>query len=167
MKTGGLVLLADDHPLACEGLTLAARAALPGCNVIVVGTVAAAVAAIEARSGYRMVLLDFQLPDAHGYSGLLAIQFRAPSVPIVVVSARQDPPLVEAAKALGAAGFLFKTLPLDEIAARLRRIDAGETGFPEGVPESPLIEAARARIDDLSPAQHRVLLALSDGRGNK
>jgi DNA-binding NarL/FixJ family response regulator len=30
-----------------------------------------------------------------------------------------------------------------------------------------LIEAARARIADLSPAQHGVLLALADGQSNK
>lgn len=168
MKTGGRVLLADDHPLTREGLALAARSALPGIATIGVGSVAEAVAiAEETRTEFRMILLDLQLPDARGFSGLLALQFRQPHVPIVVVTAREDQSLVEAARALGAAGFLFKSLPLDTIAARLREIDAGRTCFPDGTTANPLVEAARARIGGLSPAQHKVLLALADARSNK
>jgi DNA-binding NarL/FixJ family response regulator len=167
VKTGGRVLIADDHPLTREGLSLAARSALAGSTVVGVGSVAEAVGEVETRGRFRMILLDFQLPDARGYSGLLALQHRDPGVPIVVVTAREDPSLVEAAKALGAAGFLFKSLPLDTIAAHLRLIDAGQTSFPAGSVSSPAIEAARARIGDLSPAQHGVLLALADGQANK
>jgi DNA-binding NarL/FixJ family response regulator len=167
MKSGGRVLVADDHPLTREGLSLAARAALQGVSTVGVGTVAEAVAEAEARAAFRMILLDLHLPDARGYSGLLALQFRMPQSPIVVVSAREEPQLVEAARALGAAGYLFKSLPLDQIAEQLRRIDAGQTSFPAAGPAHPGIEAARARIRDLSPAQHSVLMALADGRSNK
>lgn len=164
---GGHVLVADDHPLTREGLSLAARAALPGATIVSVGSVAEAVAQAEARGRFRMVLLDFQLPDARGYSGLLALQMHDPGVPIVVVTAHEDPALVEAARALGAAGFLFKSLPLDTIAARLREVDQGRVVFPADVVPNAAVAAARARIDNLSPAQHRVLIALADGRSNK
>lgn len=164
---GGHVLVADDHPLTREGLSLAARAALPGASIVTAGSVAEAVAHAEVRGRFRMVLLDFQLPDARGYSGLLSLQMHDPGVPIVVVTAHEEPSLVEAAKALGAAGFLFKSLPLDTIAAKLREVDAGHTSFPVDVVPSAAVAAARARIDNLSPAQHRVLIALADGRSNK
>jgi len=163
----GRVLIADDHPLAREGMSLAARAALPGANVVGVGTIADAAAALGTRPPFRLILLDFQLPDAHGYSGLLKLQHLAGNVAIVVISAREDNRLVEAAKALGAAGFIFKSTPLDEIAVQLRRILTGHIHFPAGVSASPTIAAARERITDLSPAQHSVLLALADGRSNK
>ena len=163
----GRVLVADDHPLAREGMSLAARAALPGANVVGVGTIADAVVAMGTRPPFRLILLDFELPDAHGYSGLLKLQHIAPNVPIVVITARQDKTLVEAAKALGAAGFVFKSTPLDDIAARLRLVLAGHAHFPAGASASPTIAAARERIADLSPAQHAVLLALADGRSNK
>ncbi|MEH3101537.1 response regulator transcription factor [Sphingomonas adhaesiva] len=160
-------MVADDHPLTREGLSLAARAAMPGAMIVSVGSVAEAVAQAEARGRFRMVLLDFQLPDARGYSGLLALQMHDPAVPIVVVTAHEDPSLVEAARALGAAGFLFKSLPLDTIAAKLREVDAGRVTFPADVAPHAAVAAARARIDNLSPAQHRVLIALADGRSNK
>ena len=160
-------MIADDHPLTREGLALAARSAMPGITTICVGSIAEASVEMENRAGFRMVLLDFQLPDARGYSGLLALQFRDSRTPIVVVTAREDASLVEAAKALGAAGYLFKSLPLDAIAVRLRDVDAGRTSFPADTVASATIAAARARIGDLSPAQHGVLMALTDGRSNK
>jgi DNA-binding NarL/FixJ family response regulator len=167
LNPGGRVLVADDHPLTLEGLSLAARAAMPGVTVTSVGSIADAVAAVRARQMFRMILLDYQLPDARGYSGFLAIQHLAPAVPIVMVTAMEEPTLIEAARALGAAGFVHKSLPLDEIAARLRSVAAGRTSYPaESVADSS-VAAAYARISSLSKAQHSVLIALADGRSNK
>ncbi len=167
VERGGHVLIADDHPLTREGLSLAVRSALPGIAVDTAGTIAESETALAARKVYRLILLDFMLPDARGYSGLLRLQYLAGGTPIAVVSAREDMQLVEAAKALGAAGFLFKSRPLDEIATAVRRIEGGESMFPPQVRSSDVISGARSRISDLSGAQLKVLLALADGRLNK
>jgi len=165
-KRGGRALVADDHPLTREGLALAARAALPGVSVIAAGSIGQARAATE-RGTLRMILLDFDLPDARGFSGLLTLQMHAPATPIVVVTASEEPRLVEAARAVGAAGYLFKSLPLDEIAERLRRIDAGQVVFPPVDPAVPGLHDLRDRLARLSPAQRAVLLALAHGGSNK
>ncbi len=146
---------------------MAARAALPGAQVVAVGSIAEAAAAMAGRRTFRLVLLDFLMPDSHGYAGMLRLQQLDPEVPIAIVTAYEEPRLIEAAKALGAAGFLYKSLPLDTIAGVLRRILAGATHFPEGTPSDRSIAAARTRIQDLSRAQYAVLLALADGRANK
>ncbi len=146
---------------------MAARAALPGAQVVAVGSIAEAAAAMAGRRTFRLVLLDFLMPDSHGYAGMLRLQQLDPEVPIAIVTADEEPRLIEAAKALGAAGFLYKSLPLDTIAGVLRRILAGATHFPEGTPSDRSIAAARTRIQDLSRAQYAVLLALADGRANK
>ena len=161
------VLIAEDHPLTREGLFLAARAALPGCTVVSTGTIAEADAELARREPCTLILLDFHLPDARGYSGFLQLQFRSPQTPIVVVTAREELSLVDAARALGAAGYVFKSMPLDEIAGIFRQILGGGTHFPGRPAGSPLIAAARERIADLSRAQHAVLLALADGHSNK
>lgn len=167
MRTGGRVLIADDHPLTREGLALAARAALSGVTVNTAGTIAEAVASMERTPPDRMILLDLMLPDARGYSGLLTIQHQAPRVPIVIVSASQGTSLIEAARAVGAAAFLSKSLPLDTIAARLRDVDAGQQIFPPADGSQGQITDLRDRISTLSPAQKSVLFALADGRSNK
>lgn len=163
----GRILVADDHPLTREGIALAARSALPGATVIGVGSVAEAAAAMHSRPPFRLVVLDFQLPDAHGYSGLLKLQHCDGSVPIVLVTAKEDASLVEAARALGAAGFIYKSRPLDEIAGIFRKLVLGGTHFPPLTGATAGIAAARARIAQLTPAQRDVLLALADGRSNK
>lgn len=165
--SGAKVLVIDDHPLTREGLSLSARAALPGAQVVEAGTIAEALAAMLKRQRFKLVILDFSLPDAHGYAGMLRLQQIDPDVPIVIVTAREDLGLVQAAKALGAVGFLFKSLPLDNVAAALRSVIAGRTHFSEGVKADPSIAAARSRIEALSRAQYNVLLALADGSSNK
>lgn len=165
---GSRLLLADDHPLIREGLALAARVALPELTIDSVGSIAEAEAAIARHKRYRLALLDLMLPDARGFSGFLRLQHALGDVPIVIVSARQQPELIETARALGAAGYLSKAQPLDETLASLRSVLAGKTVFP---PVKTRVQAdvggARERISELSGAQMRVLMALADGRLNK
>lgn len=167
-KSGGRVLVADDHPLSREGLSLAARAALPGATTVGAGTIGEAQAALVGRAAFRMVLLDLQLPDARGFSGLLTLQMHARGAPIVLVTASEDGSLVEAARALGASGYLYKSLALDQIAQRLRQIDIGQPSFPMVAgAEAAAVRAAHQRIAALSNAQRGVLMALADGASNK
>lgn len=166
--SGSRLLLADDHPLIREGLALAARVAMPELTIDSVGSIAEAEAVIARHRGYRLALLDLILPDARGFSGFLRLQHALGDVPIVIVSAKQQPELIEAARALGAAGYLSKAQPLDETLGSLRTILSGRPVFPpvSGRAQKDVAEA-RARIADLSGAQLRVLMALADGRLNK
>lgn len=168
MQLGGHALVADDHPLVREGLSLAIRAAAPGIAIDSVGSIEDAERSIGLRKGgYRIVLLDFVLPDARGFSGFLRLQHVIGRTPIVLISAREDPMVVEAARALGAAGFLSKMSALDTLASALRTILDGQAVFPEAHTTNGAAKSARDRIATLSGAQLRVLLALADGRLNK
>jgi DNA-binding NarL/FixJ family response regulator len=166
------ILVADDHPLSREGLALAVRHAISGAAIVAAGTIAQAEAAIGKRGSFALVLLDLMLPDTHGFSGLLKLQFALPGVPIVVITANEDPALVGTARELGAAGFLPKSMPLDEIAEALRGIIGGNPVFPR-IPHGAIDRAEagaapmRDRIAQLSEAQRRVLFALASGSANK
>lgn len=165
---GKRILIADDHPLSREGLALAVRHAIPGVVVITAGTIAEAEAAMGQRGGFELVLLDLMLPDTHGFSGLVRLQFRMPDVPIVVITAQDDPALAAVARDLGAAGFLPKSAPLDEIAQGLGRIVEGEAVFRAAAGGATAeAKAMRERIALLSEAQRRVLFALARGCANK
>lgn len=164
---GGRVLIADDHPLIREGLALATRAVLPGISVDTAGSISEALEAFKHHGKYRLILLDFVLPDAHGFSGLLQLQHAVGRVPIAVISAHEDPMLLESAQALGAAGFLYKTRPFDELARDIRRLADGQRVFPAPSGASAPTTDLRQRIATLSGAQLRVLIALADGSLNK
>ncbi|MBB4859589.1 DNA-binding NarL/FixJ family response regulator [Novosphingobium chloroacetimidivorans] len=160
------ILIADDHPLAREGLALAVRHAIPGAVISGVGTIAQAEALVARGRRFDLALLDLMLPDTHGFSGLLQLQFALPQVPVVIVTAREEPALARTARELGAAGFLRKSAPLDNLAEALRGIVAGKPVFSAGriCGDAGLV---RERMAKLSPARRRVLFALADGRANK
>lgn len=162
------VLIADDHPLTCEGLALAVRLAIPGVAIDVAGSIREAEQAIANRKkGYRLVVLDFLLPDARGFSGFLQLQYLLGPTPIAFVSANRDPTVIEAAEILGAVAFLSKSWPLDQLTAALRDVSAGKSIFPARTNSDAPAQSARDLIGTLSGAQMKVMLALADGRLNK
>lgn len=164
---GSRVLIADDHPLVLEALAMAVRSVDPSLPSDTAGTVAEAERLARDRGDYRLVLLDLALPDARGFSGFMRLQQVLRAVPIVIVTAHRRPELVEAARVLGAAGFLSKAQPLDELSRAIGRVLAGEAVFPPAAAAGGEAATVRKRIAGLSAAQLRVLLALADGRLNK
>lgn len=159
------VLIADDHPLTCEGLAMATRLAVPGANVHFAGSLGEAERRIAAQDRYDLILLDLMLPDVSGFSGLLRIQAADPSARVAVITARQEPSLAAQARDLGAIAFLRKSEPIDALAGHIRDIVGGESIFPPDLPDSK--GTMRDRVMALTDAQRRVLFALADGRSNK
>lgn len=161
-------LIADDHPLVRAGLALALRLAMPGSSVDQVGSIAEAEQLIAQHRVYGIVFLDFVLPGAHGFSGLVRLRAAlGEATPIVMISAYTRPEIIGAAKSLGAVAFLSKSRSIDDFSRDVRRVLAGETLFPPYAEDRDDIDALRARMAHLSDAQMRVLTAMADGRLNK
>ena len=161
------ILIADDHPLIGDALRLAIQTRHPDIGVDVVCSITAAEALCRDTAGLKLVLLDYRLPDTDGFSGFFRLQYLLADVPIAMISGFGDAQIVEAARVLGAQGFLAKTQPLDRLADQVDRMLRGERVFPPPMQGAHEIEAARARLETLSTAQRRVLLALARGHLNK
>ncbi|CAN5144445.1 response regulator transcription factor [soil metagenome] len=161
------ILLADDHPLVREGLQLAIRARYPAAAVDAVDSIAAAERVIREQRRYDLMLLDYRLPDTNGFSGFFQMQHLLGNTPIAIISSQDDEPLIAAARAVGAAGFLQKTQPLDELARSIDQLLIGKSVFPSLVEASEDIKNMTERIKSLSVAQTRVLSALATGHLNK
>ncbi|WP_093225493.1 response regulator transcription factor [Sphingomonas sp. NFR15] len=159
------ILVADDHPLISNGIQLAVRARIADCCIDTTTRVAGARALIAANGRYDLVLLDFKLPDAQGFSGFFELRQALGDRPIAIISASDDAALIAAARAVGAAGFLPKADALDRLVGAVEVLLGGGTVFPAegGGPHDEL----RSRLETLSTAQRRVLAALTDGRLNK
>jgi DNA-binding NarL/FixJ family response regulator len=118
------VLIADDHPLMISGIR---RALERGGGIEIVG---------EAHSGPQvmqlierrcpsLVLLDLRMPGVDGTSCIEQIRASFPDVKVVVLSACDDRPSIDAALAAGASAYVIKNVnPLD-IAAVLRQAATG------------------------------------------
>jgi two-component system response regulator MprA len=95
-----------------------------------------------------VVLLDLGLPDLDGQA-LLAMIRAVSSVPVIVVSARDDGPEIVAALDAGADDYLVKPFALAELLARLRALlrrrpeDPGETLAFSDLSLDPVTREAR------------------------
>ena len=111
------------------------------------------------------------MPGTQGFSALVHLRATQPQLPIVMVSAREDPTTIQRALDHGAAGFIPKSATVAIISSAIDSVLSGGEWSPlasrpsEGVgPEEA--EVAR-RVRDLTPQQFRVLAMLGEGLLNK
>jgi DNA-binding NarL/FixJ family response regulator len=94
-----------------------------------------------------------------------------PSLPIVIVSANDDPTVIRRCMEFGASGFIPKTLGIEALRAAIARVLQGEIWTPPDVDLSRQSDAETAatigRLATLTPQQVRVLMMLSGGLLNK
>lgn len=165
------VLIADDHPMVRDGLRTVIAVAFDQCELFEASSLDEATAIIEREGDFDLVLLDLNMPGAAGFSGLIELRERFPSVPVVIVSAAQERGLARAALAAGAAGFVPKSLRRSAIVDAIRSVVAGNIYAPE-FEESELAADAEdteilRRIATLTPQQKVVLHLVVAGKLNK
>lgn len=164
------VVIADDHPLFRAAIRLA-LCDLAGETAAEIEEASsfAALGEVLDRSGdaLDLVLLDLKMPGVQGFDGLIDLLKRFPALPVVIVSASEDPAVIRDALALGAAGYIPKSLQRQEITAAIERVLAGEIFVPPqvetAVAPDPVVDAIQA----LTPQQLRVLTLMVDGKPNK
>lgn len=168
------LLIADDHPLFRAALRSAAKDAVADLDVREADSLDGVLKRLEAEPGIDLVLLDLHMPGNHGLAGLAAIRAQHPGVAVVVVSANDDPRVVRRALDHGAAGYLPKSMGLDDLREAIRSVLALEQWLPAGLratvgnaPSLPGDAALAARLASLSPQQFRVLALVADGLLNK
>lgn len=174
------VLIADDHPLFREALKFAVSQALLGAQIVEADSVDSLFAALEAHGQLELLLLDLSMPGAQGFSALVQARAHYPTVPVIVISAREDRDIIERTLAHGAAGFVPKSSPIAAIADALRVVLQGGVWMPaktggivkeraggdRAVLDSAEADAA-SRLGLLTPQQFRVLAMVSAGLINK
>jgi len=118
-----------------------------------------------------LVLLDLTMPGVQGLSGLLFLRAQYPEIPVVIVSANEDPSIIRRSIDFGASGFVPKSQPVDQIRNAVKRVLDGEIWAPPDIDLS--IRGDRegadlaARLASLTPQQVRVLMMLGEGLLNK
>jgi DNA-binding NarL/FixJ family response regulator len=165
------LVIADDHPLFRGALREAVTGVFDRAEIGEAGTFEEVTDLLERRGEVDLILLDLRMPGVRGFSGLMYLRAQYPSVPIVVVSANDDPAVIRRCMEFGASGFFPKTLGADALRAAIVRVLQGEVWTPPDVDLSlkPDAESAAmiARLSTLTPQQVRVLMMLSGGLLNK
>ncbi|MDX2101618.1 MAG: DNA-binding response regulator [Alphaproteobacteria bacterium] len=158
------VIVADDHPMVRAALRGAIETGFPGARVIEVGSLDAAESAVQSAEP-DLLLLDLNMPGMDGFSGLAGFRARHPAVPVMIVSAAAEAHHRRAAEQLGAAGYVPKSAPMEELTAAIAAVLAGEVWFPDL--GDALDPAPAGGLPDLTPQQQRVLALMSEGKLNK
>jgi len=168
------ILIADDHPLFRAALRSAAATAVPGAHVREAADLAAVLAALEHDPDTDLVLLDLHMSDSRGLAGLVALRTQFPGVAVLVVSAHDEPAVVRRTLDHGAAGFIPKSAPPEEIGAAIASVLGCGRWIPPRLSSAvaatrsdPDDTALAARLAALTGQQFRVLGLVAEGRLNK
>jgi len=141
------ILVIEDHTLVREGLVRLLEEVLPEAEV---RAVAGAEEALPHLDWAERVLLDLSLPGKPGLAFLAELAESHPDLPVVVLTAYDEPAFRARAEELGASAFLSKNDPPERLVEALRGLASIEAPSP----------------DRLSPTERTVLLLLGQGLSN-
>jgi DNA-binding NarL/FixJ family response regulator len=167
------VLIVDDHPLYRLALRGAVAASCRNCEIFEAASVGGLFDALDQHPHVDLLLLDLNLPGAYGFNALAHLRGSRPQLPIIVVSASDDPCTIRQALAFGAQSFISKSADAATIGESVQAVLRGEIVTPIGLAgerqpgaDDGTLEIAQ-RMAQLTPQQFRVLGMLCAGRLNK
>ncbi len=165
------ILIADDHPLFRGALRQTVSGLLPGVMIEEAATLEDANRALQESSDIDLLLLDLTMPGTRGFSGLTYLRAQFPAVPIIVVSANEEPDTIRRCIDFGASGFIPKTLDVETMGVAINAVLEGGRWTPPEVDLSKPADKETSdllrRLGSLTPQQVRVLMMLSEGLLNK
>ncbi len=130
------LLIADDHQLAREGLRdmLADEP-----DIEVVGEAQDGLGAVEACGELRpnLVLMDVRMPRMDGLEATRELKRVHPGIAVLMMTMHESPDYLLEALRAGAAGYVLKDAPQEEVVEAVRQVRRGE---------SPLDQELAARL---------------------
>lgn len=149
------VLVVDDHPVFRDGTAALLERAEDMQVIAAVGSVSDALLAAGGERPPDVVLLDIRLGED---SGLRIAEELGRRSAVVVFTAYDYPQYLQMALRLGAAGFVPKSAPTDELLRAIRRAAAGGLTFDR--------RALGADAVVLSERECEIVRLITDGRSN-
>jgi len=168
------LLICDDQAIVCEGL----RAMLtPVPQIEVIGIANNGIEAVDLTRRFQpdLVLMDLKMPKMNGIQATKAIREQFPQVRILVLTTYDADEWVLNAIRNGAAGYLLKDTPQEELVKAIINTVKGWNPIDPQVAGKLLDQVAHQSlshqqdqklISQLSEREHEVLRLLANGLGN-
>jgi len=165
LTRGGSVklLIADDHPLYREAVSLQLHRLYPGAAIEQVASLAELrAAAAKSPAPYDLMLVDYHMPGMSG-DALTALIGEFRDVPLAVISGMARPAEIRAAVEAGARAYIPKTATPEYFAQVLQILLAGGSSIPADI----VREQPAAAGWKLSSREREVLKGVALGQSNK
>ncbi len=158
------VLVVDDHSVVRQGT----RSILESAGLQVVADADTAERALELvpETEPHVVLADVRLPAMSGIDLAATLRQEHPTVKVLILSSYANPSYVKAAIAAGAAGYLLKTAPDDELVSAVRSVALGAIVLDANV-TSELASGTPQSAHLLTDREQDVLALVAAGLPNK
>jgi DNA-binding NarL/FixJ family response regulator len=158
------IIVADDHPVFRQGLAALIRTVYPHAELIEVDTMAAALtAAAVATPG--LFVLDLMFPGMQPRLTLPQLRQLYPTASIVIVSMLDDAATIDEVMALGADGYISKSVSAEAMVDALAAIRDGQ--FVVLAASSGLTAGHGPALPPLTARQQEVLDLVGQGKTNK
>lgn len=153
----------EDHPIFRSGLEILISSQ-PDMDLV-----AQAENADEAISQYRrlrpdVVLMDQRLPGTSGTEALIAIRKQFPDARIMMLTTSRGDIEIQRALRAGAAAYVLKSTPKDELIKSIRTVSKGRKYIP---PDVAGAVAEHWGQEELTAREIEVLSLIRDGTKNK
>ncbi|MBL4900212.1 MAG: response regulator transcription factor [Colwellia sp.] len=163
------IILADDHPLFRQALTITLKANFSNAEIFEAQTIPELEQYLAQGQGADLLLLDLDIPGAQGFNSLINIRRIYPDLGVVIISAFEDKETIYKAMSHGAAGFIPKSTPVPEMLSAIKEVLTGKLWTPDGEFNAKEQQSITAddKVASLTPKQHKILLMFADGLLNK
>jgi DNA-binding NarL/FixJ family response regulator len=157
------VLVADDHPVVCMGLSAMITTQQ---DMTVVAQASNGREAVQLFREHRpdVTLMDLRMPEMGGVEAICAIRRDFPDSSFIVLTTYQGDEDIHKALSAGAQAYLLKGMPHGELLEAIRSVNAGQRYLPPSVLKSL---AERPPGPELSPREVGVLKLIVKGLSNK
>ncbi|MFC7023758.1 response regulator [Promicromonospora thailandica] len=154
-------MLVDDDPVVRFGLRMMLSGA-PDLSVVAEAGDGAEAVALARRHRPDVVLMDIRMPGTDGLTATESLRSRPGAPQVVVLTTFDADAHVLRALRAGAAGFLLKDTPPDELVVAVRHAAQGRPVLSPGVTRRLIDRVAEAGQDDRKAEARRRLDVLAD-----
>jgi len=168
------IMVVDDHEMIAEGVK---KILDKNPKYRIVAKASNGREAIKLAQKHRpeIVIIDISMPELNGIEATLEIRKLFPDIKILIYTMHSDTAYISRVMTAGAAGYVVKSDPIEELLVAIDSINNGELYLSkiasdqiqrEKAGEAIIVESGD-ELDKLSPRERQVMELLAEGLSTK